>query len=152
MSARQVIERACVGCGNTIRGARLAHRKFCGDRCRIEHWRLRHNRRHPVFPTAARLSTGVVGAVSELIVSADLLGRGYEVFRSVSQSCSCDLAALKNGTFLRIEVRTGSVNKQGVMTCSLSKNDIGRSDVLAVVDLSSNRIEYRPDLPQEVTP
>ena len=42
-------------------------------------------------------SIGTTGAIAELVVATDLLGRGYEVFRALSPSCSGDLAVLKNG-------------------------------------------------------
>lgn len=53
------------------------------------------------------MSSSSRGALAELLVAADLMARGYEVFRAVSPSASCDLTALKDGLSLRVEVRTG---------------------------------------------
>jgi hypothetical protein len=47
-----------------------------------------------------------VGAIGELIVAADLLKKGYHVFRSCSPSCPCDLAILKDEKLFRVEVKT----------------------------------------------
>jgi hypothetical protein len=90
------------------------------------------------------LPTGTVGAISELAVSCDLLRRGFEVFRALSSSCSCDLAILWKGTHLRrVEVRTGyenpSTGKQS--TC---RTGIERCDIFAIVYPSG--IVYEPPL------
>lgn len=53
------------------------------------------------------LSCGTVGALSEILVSADLLKKGYAVFRSLSPACFCDLIAIKGDEMKKIEVRTG---------------------------------------------
>lgn len=60
-----------------------------------------------------RLSTGKVGAVSELIVSAELTKQGYDVCRAVSQAAPFDLAIFKDGVLQSAEVRTGFRNKDG---------------------------------------
>src|SRR5579872_6612397 len=48
-----------------------------------------------------------LGAASELIASADLLLRGFDVFRAVAAACPCDLVAMKDGALIRIEVKSG---------------------------------------------
>lgn len=49
------------------------------------------------------------GAISELLVAADLLDKGFDVFRALSQHASCDLIALDaDGSVSRIEVRTAN--------------------------------------------
>ena len=84
------------------------------------------------------LPSGVVGASSELRAASDLILRGYEVFRSVSPACSCDLVILKNGLLQRIEVRSGWRNNvTGAL--SMCRKSI-RADVLAIV--LPQRIEY----------
>lgn len=53
------------------------------------------------------LSTGTLGAMSEMVAIADLMKRGYHVFRAQSPSCPCDLVIFKdNQVCLRVEVRT----------------------------------------------
>lgn len=90
-------------------------------------------------------STGVRGAISELLVAADLLERGYEVFRAVSQSCSCDLVATKPNVFLSIEVRTGKRLLHGNL--NHSRNNV-RAMILAVVcHNEDDMIYYVPNIP-----
>jgi PD-(D/E)XK endonuclease len=104
-------------CGNF--GKSIEEKKvgtvYCSPECR------------PSFYTSLRRTTGLspgkVGAISELIVCADLIRRGFEVFRSVSQDCSSDLVVLKDGKIERVEVKTGRSNK-------LPRN---RFDILAQV-------------------
>lgn len=90
------------------------------------------------------MSTGVVGAISELIVTIDLMQRGFEVFRAVSPACSCDLAALRGGILTRVEVRTGTRYMTGSVSYSLAESEKGRHDVLAVV--VDGKVTYTPDL------
>lgn len=54
---------------------------------------------------------------------AYLLRQGYEVFRSVSPNCTCDLIACRDGETLRVEVRVGR----------LSRRPTDRADVYAVI-------------------
>lgn len=91
------------------------------------------------------LSTGVVGAIGELIVAADLLSKGYEVFRAVSQAASCDLIVLKAGACLRIEVRTNGIDLANERLYPLKKKaDAGKQDHFAMV--LPSRVVYLPPL------
>jgi Holliday junction resolvase len=82
-----------------------------------------------------KISKGKTGAISELLVCANLLEKGYEVFRSVSQDCSCDLLAMKDNKILKIEVKTVAINKNGSLNYGIAKENINRFDILAnVVD------------------
>ena len=54
------------------------------------------NCRKSMFKSFGGITCATIGAISELMVSADLLKKGYEVFRAVSPSCSCDLAILRD--------------------------------------------------------
>jgi serine/threonine protein kinase len=56
-------------------------------------------------------SSGAAGAISKLLIAADLLKRGYAVFRALSPSCPCDLAILHNGQLLAVEGRTGYAHR-----------------------------------------
>ncbi len=90
------------------------------------------------------------GTISELMVCADLLSKGYEVFRSVSPTASFDLVAHKrnkNGThkLIRIEVTTGRdtttfIGKKGVGFGKGRHTD--KYDVVAVMGKSSGTIFY----------
>lgn len=90
------------------------------------------------------LNNSSIGAVGELKVCADLLIKGYEVFRAMSPSSSCDILALKNGRILRIEVRTARKIKTGEIQFPGTLKDVGRSDHFAAV--GRNEIHYFPPL------
>jgi len=80
-----------------------------------------------------KISTGKTGAISELIVCADLLDKGYEVFRSISQSCSCDLIAMKNNEIIKIEVKTGRIKSDGNIGYAIKEEQKNNFDILAIV-------------------
>lgn len=75
------------------------------------------------------------GAIGELLVSADLLSRGYTVFRSVSPAAACDLIVLedKNGVnaIIRFEVKTVGEHSDGRLY--LCKPSFIRADVYVAV-------------------
>ncbi|SRR5258706_3016761 len=79
------------------------------------------------------VSTSTAGAICELIASADLLKKGYEVFRAVSSSCSCDLIAMKEKKYIRVEVRKGSVGKNGTLYLACTRVSKERADMAALV-------------------
>ena len=85
------------------------------------------------------ISSSSQGAAGELIVCADLLRKGYGVFRSVSPHCAFDIIAYRNGAFDRIEVRTRRLNNDGGSSCPPGEN---RADVYAVVSNSSFEVRY----------
>jgi hypothetical protein len=88
------------------------------------------------------MPTGVTGAISELIVCADLLRRGFAVFRAVAQSCPCDIAVLKEGKVLRIEVTTGTLSPMGKLMFAPHNSE--NYDVLAIV--VNGTITYKPEV------
>lgn len=91
-----------------------------------------------------RLSTGTVGALHELKVAADLIERGFHVFRALSPSCECDLAFIENRRLFRVEVTTGYRNVQsGKLIFPPHSPD--RYDVLAIV-IEGKQIIYQPEL------
>lgn len=94
------------------------------------------------------LTTGTSGAVAELAVSIDCLRRGFDVFRSVSPSASCDLIIVKNGKCFRVEVRTGTrgVKKPNSVGWSKNKRDTGRSDLYAVYIPFDRSVVYTLDI------
>jgi len=102
-------------------------------------------KKHKELNERVDISYGKTGAVSELLVCADLLRRGHEVFRSVSQDCSCDMVILSRDKFYRIEVRTGWILESGRIGFSHKKSDEGRYDIMAVV-LRGRDIIYTPSL------
>ena len=79
--------------------------------------------------------------VGELRVCIDLLSKGFEIFHAVSPNCSCDLAVLKDGKLIKIEIRTGYRTRNG--TLQWGKNKF-RADMWAIV--LKDEIIYVPEL------
>lgn len=114
---------------------------FCSKKCR-DAFNGESIKSYPGLKT----SKGTIGAISEMRVCVDLLLKGYDVFRAVSPSCSCDLIALKGDRKIRVEVRTGSVSaRTGKRQCRKSARDEGRYDCYAFCYHDS--IVYEPELP-----
>lgn len=77
------------------------------------------------------------GALRELIVAADLMARGYDVFRNLAPN-GVDLVADIRGSLVRVEVKSGTAKEDG----SVSRiNTSGPHDMLAVV-LRDGSIAY----------
>ena len=137
------LEKMCVVCGAPFItrsvGLNAARQKFCGDACRKRagagHWAPR--------PNEAKICTGNVGAAHEMIVCADLLKRGFDVFRGVSPASKADLVAIRGASALRVQVKTGIRNTNGRLHCW--SKDHESWDVLAIVEWD-NRITYEPPL------
>jgi hypothetical protein len=90
------------------------------------------------------LSPGTVGAVGELMVAADLMQRGYHVFRALSPNAPCDLIAFRSGqTAVKVEVKTGYRKADGTLAHALPVHPI---DVLAVA-LIGGEVVYEPPMP-----
>lgn len=94
------------------------------------------------------------GTMFELLVAADLLKRGFEVFKSVSHAASCDLIAHKDGYLIRIEVkgRRYAKRKKGhSWTKGYGKfKDCRQFDVLARV--TGEQIEYSRSMHYALNP
>lgn len=96
------------------------------------------------------VAPGTIGAISELLITADLMNRGFHVFRGVGPHCSCDLIAVAKNVMLRVEVKTGAKYKNGYNR-STRDYDPEKFDVLAVVTRDDGVI-YRPGLPSIAAP
>lgn len=89
-----------------------------------------------------------VGAMAELVVCADLLRRGYDVFRSMSANAACDLiAGTDSGRLCRVEVKS-AVKRDGKTRFKMHRFDRTKHDILALVFLREGRIEYSVDPPK----
>lgn len=127
-------------------------KQFC-EECRITRKRARENAKaarerafRPARPPKALVvrplvqswpvSPGTSGAICELLVAADLLRRGYHVFRAVSPSCPCDLLAMRDNLSARVEVRKVTRAKHGGIDSGIESSvERSRFDVLARVEL-----------------
>lgn len=89
------------------------------------------------------MDTNTKGSWGELLVVADLLKRGYEVFKAVSPSATCDCIAMLEGVLLRIEVRCAHQKANGAWCVPMPHRE--RFDHCAVV-LPTGDIHYDPPL------
>ena len=113
-----------------------SHTKTCGDKCRKE-YRLYMSGR---TGNNSLLPSGTVGCISEILISVDMMNRGYSVFRALSPACFCDLIAVKDGHSLRIECRTAYKNKTGNLCFSKEKH--GEIDIFALYVPKNNEFIY----------
>lgn len=131
----------CKRCGDALSERKTRARAvYCSTECSTRAAKDRYHEKNPFRPHL--MAPAKRGAVSELRVTIDLTERGYEVFKSINPSCSCDIAILKNGSLLRVEVTTGRFTQNGSLI--YPKHAKENFDILAVV-LPSNEIKYIPD-------
>lgn len=96
---------SCRYCGGVISVERMKyHAVYCATSC---YRKEQHDRYHKNNGRASGINTASVGALHEMLVSADLMKRGFYVFRALSPSCPCDLIVMHGKTVLRVEVTTG---------------------------------------------
>jgi hypothetical protein len=131
--------KTCLSCGNAFL-ATTSGQKYCAPGCAASGKGARR------VVGVDGLSTGVVGAAAELLVSARLLREGWDVFRAVSPSAPCDLIVTKGSAVCRVEVRSSSfLYRSGKLSYSwYAKKDEGRSDVLVMV--SGDSMFFAPSL------
>lgn len=93
------------------------------------------------------ICTSAVGSVSELLVAADLVARGWSVFFPLFRA-RCDLIASSwdAGVVRRFEVRSGK-RRNGTAAYQKTSNDV--CDYYAIV-ISGEPITYEPEL--EIAP
>ena len=130
----------CEMCGNKFE-TYYADKKTCSEKCKQNRYEKLTGR----FVEENRnsgLSTGTVGAMSELLVSSDLLRKGYAVFRSVSPACFCDLIAIKEKKMLKMEVRTAYKSRE-TDNLLYTKRLHGEVDCFGLHERNSGAIYYR---------
>jgi predicted nucleic acid-binding Zn ribbon protein len=132
----------CLGCGEPVPPT-TQRRLYCSHECEKAYVRTNKPRRG----RGDRLPTPTIGAAHELLVAADLLRRGYHVFRALSAACPADLVAYKGdcGDTLRIEVRTALARRDGSLYANRNAGPRDRRDVMAHVS-HAGRIEYTPEI------
>ncbi len=113
----------------------MSHTKTCSEDCRskraIKKWGRYSDK---------SIASGTVGAVSEITISADLMKKGYAVFRSLSPACFCDVIATKGNEMLRVEIRTGYSAVNGKVSFPTRTN--GEIDIYGVYDRANNKCFY----------
>lgn len=91
-----------------------------------------------------RRSTFAVGAVSELLVAADLIARGWTVFMPIYRSRGHDILASRDRSIISIEVRSAYRNAFGKLIFSKRPEDC--SDYYGIV-VTGEAVIYEPELP-----
>lgn len=89
-------------------------------------------------PQVAELNSSLRGAAGELLVAADLIKCGFEVFHGFSGRESCDLIALKNCCVWRIEVKTSDPHIWYVANLP----DPQKHDVIAFANIRTGDVGY----------
>lgn len=110
--------------------------------------------RQPARTGGIKQGTQITGTISEMLVCADLLARGFYPFRPVVRNRSIyDVLAVRkhDALVLRIEVKTGNRSGSDLVyrRSSLNKirNAAGEPDHYAVV-ARGDPVKYIPDLPE----
>jgi hypothetical protein len=136
-------KRGCKQCGGQfLPKTRL--NVFCSLRCQRE--RSSVTTGHALRVVGAN-QTVVIGSAHELKVAAELLLRGWFVFRSTSYSSPCDLIAMTaEGFVVRIEVTTGHRRNDNGLVWG-RKSSRYKFDAMAVVEYDGT-ITYIPPVEQ----
>ena len=130
-------QRECKQCGAPlIRKNKSA--VYCSIKCRQKFYSNLYSGRN----IKHNIPAGSVGAMHELLVAADLLKNGFNVFRAVSPCSPGDLAILREKQLLIVEVTTGTRTSTGALM--YPPHTKGTHDIIAIVEYSG-KITYIPD-------
>lgn len=107
--------------------------------------------RVPVKPRArvmtggvsAPINASVAGTIAELLVAADLMARGWQVFMPLIASKGHDLIAAKADRLITVEVRSAYRNSAGRLIYA-RKPDCSSSHYAAVI--TGEPVHYDPDI------
>jgi hypothetical protein len=151
-------EKVCHQCGGKFLTTSNKS-KWCSTKCRKRHelhgWREEDerngvtrrswNRRRlsPVPLLSGCNSLPNIGAAGELLVSADLLGRGHIVYRAVGPNGPADLVALIHGKLVAVEVKIARVTADGSIAYRPTPPHAG---ILARVTPEEWIVTYEPPL------
>jgi len=97
-----------------------------------------------------QLGNGDIATVTELLVCADLVKRGHDVYRAVNHDSPADLVVYANGVSMRVEVKAARVSSTGTWCCRQDQRQNGRHDVIAWV-APDGSIRYRPEIQYSVS-
>lgn len=89
------------------------------------------------------INHSVAGTISELLVAADLMARGWQVFLPVIPSKGHDVIASNGQRLLTVEVRSAHRNSSGVV--KYTKKADCQSDVYGIV-ITGEPVVYEPDI------
>jgi hypothetical protein len=89
------------------------------------------------------LKSRISGAIAELLAAADLMARGYEVYRPIINTHGFDLIAVKNDTMTSIEVRTAWRKADGKMTLPFKSTSQAQHHAFVI---AGEPVLYKPPL------
>jgi hypothetical protein len=115
--------------------------------CKILYWRKNQNCITKKTIDGIEMPCASVGGFSEMIVCADLLKRGFYVFRSITPNAPYDVIAIKNNDIKKIEIRTALKGVRG--NCRIGKKINHKEnppDNFAGVLFENNSCFYEPEL------
>ena len=135
----EILGRICWFCKKEIGKYKQSTSKYCSVNC----MRKGNGDRNEYWDASRKADKG---AMSELLAAADLLKKGFEVYRNVSPCGSVDLIIRKGQTLLSVEVRTARRDTKSNKVYCPRKNI--RSDILALV--FKDIISYEPELHDSV--
>jgi hypothetical protein len=135
------LKKICSTCSNEFFTG-IKKKKYCSKKCRIEKYNsiLACSR----FKEKG-ISSGTVGAIGEILVSGELMMKGYEIYRALSPSSGCDILAIKNDKILKIEVRTG-YKTIGNKIAYFEKKTKGEQFAVILYEKDNYKIHYFPEL------
>jgi len=142
----------CEMCGTDFK-SNYKTSKTCSRKC-FEERRAKASGRYVMRERFSDVSGGTVGAMSELIVSVDLMKKGYSVFRAISPACFCDIIAVKNGKMLKVEVRTAYKNLvTGNLSfpTKLSEDKKNSANCYGLYERNENKVYYLSLDKKEIT-
>ena len=135
----------CRICPNPVE-SRQPNASFCSVECRknneIKTWGRSSDK---------SIASGTVGAISEMMVGAFFMKKGYSTFRALSPACLCDLIIFKDGIFNRVEVRTGYKALNGKISFPNPERDKGKQDIFAVYIRVDDEVHLFNSLRQPIT-
>jgi predicted transcriptional regulator len=148
------LEKDCAACGKKFKVPLSSgrYKTYCSAECKKQAYETRYNRRIvktqmpqefydkgeykiPDSPDVRQ----IVGAYSETRVVADLILRGFHVFKPLMPSCPCDLIIMRDDLLRRVEVKTGH------LVNGFAKHpqpNFARCDVFAVFVVEAETVIY----------
>ncbi len=128
-------EKQCKHCGKTFKTTNST-KLYCDTWCLRKETRNKYEKAF-MFKGQRDIHRTTLGAINEYRVCVDLLMKGYEIFKSITPNCSCDLIMLKDNKIKRIEVTSGyRVNGK----IYANKHNKSKYDIMVIV--VNNEILY----------
>jgi predicted AAA+ superfamily ATPase len=93
------------------------------------------------------VNQSVVGTISELLVAADLLARGWHVYIPITRTRGHDLIADKGARLITIEVRS-AYRSQSTGKLSYATNQRKDPSMFFALVVTGDPVVYEPELPE----